>query len=455
MELLDWIKTNFVKNGKSSSEKISVQDELQRPKFKIVVIEFSDNVESSSGETVARMLSKKNGLAVSYFDEPFSKTFLNLESRTLFDLIDKGQDLLDKSGADVLIWGYRDGNKIRLNFQTAKQYENEDAAFVSLMDSLYIPAHMTQDQGNFPDAVSELIYGAVISAINTDSKETKIYKKYLLKKIIDKLSKDNSAKNLSIEYMPYVMNFLGIIYLSYAYENSDNKDFKIVKNLFDTAIKHQDLITSQIHLGCIYNHLGQLYDSAAEHMEKKPANYFRGAIEYYRYAQKYLSKYNYPYDYGQISYKLARLYFNYWRQKEDIQALRDAVFQLREAEKIYTYALFPEFWASIQGDLGHLLSLLGNFSKSEDISELAVTCYKNQQKIITERRDPLAWAKIQSHIGEIYYRLGKGNYNKALLEESLEYFHDALYIFENVGMNDEVKQLTVNIARASQTLNMA
>lgn len=454
MGLLNWINSSFTNGNKNRSLDLS-SSSIANIKFKIVVIEFNDNVESNNGEIIARLINGKEGLAVSYFDEPFSKTFLNLETRSLFDLIDKGQTILDKTGADVLIWGYREGGKIRLNFQTEKQYEDEDSAFVSLMDSFYIPASLFENTDQFPEAVVNLIYGAVISSVNTPNKETKIIKKYLLKKTIDKLSKDNSAKSLSIEYMPYVMNFLGIIYLSYAYENNTDKDFKIVKNLFETAIKHQDLITSPIHLGCIYYHLGQLYDCATRYMEKRPANYFKRAIEYYRHSQKYLSKYNYPYDYGYISYKLSHLFFSYWRQKEDMQALRDAVFQLREAEKIYTYALFPEFWATIQGELGHLLSLLGNFTKSEEISELSIACYKNQQKIITERRDPLTWAKIQSHIGDIYYRLGKNSFDKALLEESLEYFHDALYIYENVGMNEEVKQLTINIARASQTLNMA
>lgn len=423
------------------------------PDFKIVVIEFSDNVESRSGEIISRLMDSKEALNVSYFDEPFSKTFLNFESRTLFDLIDKGQAILDKTKADVLVWGYREGEKIRINFQNSSQYEKGAQSFISLMDSLYIPAEMTDGRQELPEALGNLIYGAIISASSPQTKEINIRKKYLLKKIIDRLSKDNSAKTLSIEYMPYVMNILGIIYLSYAFDRNDDKDYKIVKNLFETAIRHQDLIKNPIHLGCIYNHLAQLYDCAGEYSGKHSSSHFKNAINYYRLAQKYLSKYNYPYDYGYISYKLSHLFFSYWRQKEDIQALRDAVFQLREAEKIYTYALFSEFWAEIQGELAHMLSLLGTFGNSEDISELAIACYKNRQKVITERRDPLAWAKIQENIGEIYYRLGKNNSDRALLEESLEYFHDALYIFENMELKDDAKKVSIDIAKAGQSLN--
>ncbi len=450
MTFLETIK-NFIRGSGGKTPETTDFATITMPTFKVKVIEFSDNVEGNSGEIIARQLSAKEGLDVSYFDEPFNKTFLNLESRSLFDLIDKGQTILDKTKSDVLIWGYREGERIRLNFQTPSQYEDEELAFVSLMDSLYIPAR--PQTNTYPEALINLIYGGILSAINTDNAQTKIYKHYLLKKNIDCLSKDNSAKSLSIEYMPYIMNFLGIIYLSFSFDKTDGKDFKIVKSLFDTALKHQDLITSPIHFGCIYNHLGQLYDCATRFLTKNPAAYFKGAIEYYRLSQKYLSKYTYPYDYGYISYKLSKLFFNYWRQKEDIQALRDAVFQLREAEKIYTYALFPEFWAEIQGHLGYLLSLLGSFTKSEDISELAIACYKNRQKVITEKREPLLWAECAENIGDIYYRIGKNKIDREALEEALEHFHDALYIFENAQQAEHIKKLTVSIAKTNQSLN--
>ena len=453
MNILNKIKTMFFSSASPKEDAEPVFDINNLIKFKVVVIEFSDNVESRSGEIIAKKLEQQEGLQVSYFDEPFNKNFLNLDSRTIFDLIDRGLSIIDRTQADVLLWGYREGDKIRINFQNSKQYEKDDNAFISLMDSLYIPADINGADNDFPMALNNLIYGGVLSAINPHNKETQIQKKFLLKKIIHSLSQDNSAKSLSIEYMPYVMNLLGIIYLSYAYDRGDGKDYKIVKNLFDTALNHQDLIKNPIHLGCIYNHLGQLYDSSRQYSPKQPINHLKNAISYFRQAQKYLSKYNYPYDYGYISYRLSQLFYVYWRQKDDIQALRDAVFQLREAEKIYTYALFPEFWANIQGELAHMLSLLGSFSNSEDISELAIASYKNRQKVITEKRDPLEWAHIQEHIGEIYYRIGKNNEDKALLEEALEYFHDALYIYENMEQKEEAKKISTDIAKTSHHLN--
>ena len=453
MGIVSLLKNTFLQPANADVLELAPETALNI-NFKILVVEFADTVESNSGENLAKILKTKEGLSVYYFTEAFNKSFLNLESRTLFDLIDKGQDLIDKTGADVLIWGYRDGDKIRINFQTSLQYEKRDCAFTSLLDSLYLPASIFNEPTTFPSSIGNLIYGAIISSLNTPIKTQKIQKHYLLKKIISKLSNDDSAKSLSIEYLPYIMNFLGIIYLSYCAEQNKDKDFKIVKNLLETALKHQDLIKDPIHLGCIYYHFGQLYDCASRQLNKRVVPFYKNAITYYQLAQKYLSKYTYPYDYGFISYKLSGLYYDYWRQKEDIQALRDAVFNLREAEKIFTYTQFPEFWATIQGELGRLLSLLGSLTNSEDISGVAISCYKNQQKIITEKREPLEWANIQENIGEIYYHLGKNNDDRSFLEDALEYFHDALYISENMSLEDESKRLTVKISKCNQLINM-
>lgn len=453
MQLIDLLKKMFLTPTPTDPEDLSGEDALNI-RFKIVVVEFAESVENNAGELISTFLGNCEGLDVTYFDQPFDKGFLDLSSRTFFDLIDKGQRILDRSGADVLIWGRREDNKIRLNFQTSLQYETSGDSFVSLLDSLYFPAELfNNSQSPFPPSLINLLYGATVAALNLNDKSKKIQKRYLLKKIIAKLSSDNSAKAISLNYIPYIMKFLGLIYLSYCANSNSDKNFKIVENLFETALKHQDLINNPIHLGCIYYHYAQLFDASSEHLPKRPINSYKNAINNYRLAQKYLGKYQFPYEYGLISFRLSNLYYNYWRQKEDLQALRDSVFNLRESEKIFTYALFPEFWSQIEGRLGYLLSLLSNITASDEIAELAIASYKNQQKIITEKRDPLLWAQIQEKIGEIYYRIGKKGSDKDALEEALEYFHDSLYIFENMNREEECKRLTTAIAKTSQVIS--
>jgi hypothetical protein len=207
-----------------------------------VEVEFAENVESSASEIFAALLRSQSYFDVSYFNEPFSKQFLNLEGRTFFDFIDKGQAILDKTKADVLVWGCREGDRIRLNFQTASQYEKNNTSFVSLLDSLYLPAALFDGDKAFPKPILNLVSGAIVSCLNAADKQTAVQQKYLLKKIINVLSADNSAKNMGVGYMPYIMNFLALIYLSYCQNNNNEKDFKVVNNLLEAAVSHKDLI---------------------------------------------------------------------------------------------------------------------------------------------------------------------------------------------------------------------
>lgn len=454
MKFVDSFKSFITKLGLSSDkeEKINLS-EYQNSTFSIGVIEFSDNVENDSGKTLAKLLGQAEYFKTFYYEEPFAPNILSLESRTIFDLIDKGQTLLERTRADVIIWGNREGEKIRLNFQTSKQYEVEDQSFVSLLDSLYIPAVILEQPETFPSALLSLISGAVLSALTPKSKEEQIYRKYLLKKIIHHLTQDDSAKKLPETYLPYILNFLSLIYLSYAYDEGTARNFKTINHLLNAALKHQDLITNPIHLGCIYYHIGQLYDSASLYTDRNPSGYIKNAIAYYRQAQKYLSKYTYAYNYGYICFKLSNLFYCYWKQKNDVQALRDALFQLREAEKVYTFASVPNFWAEIQGRLGQILTLLGTINKNNEILEIAATAYRNQQKVITERRAPLAWAQIQESIGEIHYQIGQNGGERQHYTEALEYFHDALYIYENMAQTQRIKAIKTSIAKTRQQLS--
>ena len=43
--------------------------------------------------------------------------------------------------------------------------------------------------------------------------------------------------------------------------------------------------------------------------------------------------------------------------------------------------------------------------------------------------------------------------DKDTLEEALEYFHDSLYIFENMNLSEDAKRLTTSIAKTNHVLS--
>ncbi|MDO4161910.1 MAG: hypothetical protein Q4D80_02755 [Pseudomonadota bacterium] len=408
--------------------------------FKVTVVAFEDNCSLNCGLRFAELLKRSNLFDVTFFNEPFSKNFLNLQSRNFFDFIDRSNKILASTQADIVIWGYEEDGKIRLNFQVDNQYVIPNNLSFSLFDSLFIPLNYLTDINNFSESLLLLIYGVIVAAVTPVTNEQKQRRPQILNDIISLLSADKSPKDISKEFMPYIMNMLGKIYLSNTRDDLSVQDIKIIQNLFESALNSKQYMRLPIYYGCIYNNLGQLFETAFHQNKHNSAFYLKSAIANYQTAQKNLNR-NYPYDYGLIAYHLALLYFEYWKYKADLQALRDAVAQLREAEKVYSFVQFPLSWCHIEELLGNYLTALGMQTQSNELMQLAIEAYKNRQKIFTQKTNPTVWANVQEKIGNIFYLLGKQNNDDQLMEEARNYFNSALEIYTELEMKADIKNV--------------
>ena len=414
--------------------------------FRVTVVAFEDKCNLNCGLRFAELLKRSNLFEVTFFNEPFAKSFLNLQSRNFFDFIDRGNKILASTQADILIWGYEEDGKIRLNFQVENQYVIPNSLSFSLLDSLFIPLNYLTDTQNFSESVLLLIYGIIVAAITPVTNEQKQRQPQILQELITLLSNDSSPKDISREFMPYIMNMLGKIYLQNTRTSLNDSDIKIIQNLFETALKNKQFMRLPIYYGCIYNNLGQLYELAFQQNKHNAAFYLKSAISNYQTAQKNLNR-NYPYDYGLISYHLAVLYFEYWKYTADLQALRDAVSKLREAEKVYSFTQFAVSWCKIEELLGSYLTALAMQTKSNELMQLAIEAYKNQQKIYTQNNAPEGWANIQEKIGNIFYLLGKQNDDDKLMEEARNYFNSALEIYSDLNMKNFIKDVNRSLLK--------
>lgn len=406
--------------------------------LKVIVVEFLEYGNYNFGLSLTRLLQKNPAFNVRYFDEPFDKSFLNLQGRSFFDLVDAGNMILQKLNADVVVWGYQENENIRLNFQTANAYSDWDNVSCSILDSLFVPAEHFEHINFFPDVLENLITGIIAAAISEQRIDLQHLKQKMLKGVIARLASGGPATTGSLVYSPYIMNTIGLIYLSCAQKDLGQKTYNTAKELFKTALTYKNQIMQNVHLGCIYKNLGQLYETALDQDLSGHWLLFRDAISNYLTAQKYLDHYNYPYDYAMIAFKLSQLYFKYWKFSNDSQALRKAVSLLREAEKTYTQITFPELWSKIEGYLGFYLSLLGLSSQNADISRQAIKSYKNKQLVYRKELYPVMWAKLQENIANVYYNIGKTSKDKSAYAEAIDYYQSALKVYENKKLKQEI-----------------
>ncbi|MBR3502113.1 MAG: hypothetical protein IKO06_04325, partial [Alphaproteobacteria bacterium] len=155
--------------------------------FKITVVAFEDRCNTNCGKVLVDLLKQSNLFTVQFFDEMFPKGFLNLQGRNFFDFIDCGTRILSSSKSDILIWGYEENGKIRLNFQVANQYIIPNALSFSLLDSLYVPLNYFTECEKFSESLLLLIYGIVIAAIIPSTDAQIKNQPHLLKEIISLL----------------------------------------------------------------------------------------------------------------------------------------------------------------------------------------------------------------------------------------------------------------------------
>ena len=147
---------------------------------------------------------------------------------------------------------------------------------------------------------------------------------------------------------------------------------------------------------------------------------------------------NYQYDFGKNAYHLGLLYFEFWKYGADLQALRDAVSYLREAEKIYISSHFPRTWCHIEGLLGNYLTALGMQANSVEIMQMAINSYKHQQTLYVLNEYPLQWADLQEKIGNIFYLLGKAHNDENFILEAQNYFNSAIGIYKELKLKDKL-----------------
>ncbi|MBR1600552.1 MAG: hypothetical protein IJ677_03135, partial [Alphaproteobacteria bacterium] len=428
-----------IQNFKDKGNIYPIHNE-QNDMFRITVVSFEDRCNLNCGLRFAELLKKNRLFKVDFLNEPFPKGFLNLQGRNFFDFIDQGAKIIETYHSDIVIWGYEENGKIRINFQTAKQYAVPDNLHFSLLDSLFIPLNYFSNTESFPESLMLLIYGIIIAAINPITNEQKQNKPELLNNIITLLSENSSPKDLSREFMPFIMNMLGKVYLSGTQHRLTENDIEIIENLLSNALKYEQYLRLPIYYGCIYNSFGQLHEFAFLKECNNRFEHLKSSIKYYHKAQKYHNR-NYPYDYATISFHLATLYYEFWKQSGDLQALRDAVSQMREAEKIYTLAQFPSSWSYIEGFLGYYLTCLGMETNSNDIMQLAIDCYHNKQNVCNQTRFPQEWAEIQDEIGNIYYLLGKQNNDDNFMYEARNYFNSAMDIYKRFKNKEAVNKI--------------
>ncbi len=415
--------------------------------LKVVIVGSDLALTLPVKEIISNALKKIPLFLVSTQDEQIFEDFLNLNNQNFFDFWDSGTKTLKQYQADVLIYLYQEKNNIRLNFQTEKMYQTSTPPFFSLLQGLYLPtAYFTQPE--IPSQIINLI-AATLIALNLEKDE-----RYHapLEQIVKILSKNKIPEGIDKKFISEMLNLLALNYISTKASHFEKQDFKLILNLITFAYKNLNSTYDSLCEGFLLTTLGEAYQCALTGKKADSYQLIQRAIESYKKALKHFSRYIFPYDYGRLCLSLSDLYFKFFQLSADNQTLRDTVFYLREAEKIFTPSVFPDLWAKIQHLLASDLSILSSHSNSVEIANLAIQKFQNEQHIFQKQTHPQQWANIEIQIANIYYYLGKNNSSKSLLEKSINHYSYAFEVYDLIHQNDKTLEIETYIQKADEEI---
>ncbi len=434
----------FQKSKEKSDLQNNQNDDLK--KIKVVLLGPINGMAVGPKDILQKSLSQADFLDFSFEEALLFENFSDIDHQNFFDFWDKGCDALKRHQADVLLRFDQVQNQIRLSFQSENMYQKNEV-FFSCVHNLFLPVSFFNDD-MLPTQISAILLATILSlALKKDEK----YKSYL-KKIMLLLGQKKLPDEIEASYVPHILVFLVLNYLSFKKESFTKEDMALTLTLMQAAQKNlyktQDLTVE----GMIYFALGQIYLCSSKEKNADALIFIGRAIDYFKKSLKFFGRYAYPYDYAQVSLILADLYIKLFNLTDDNQALRDAVFQLRAAEQILTFALKPVLWAEIEEKLGFCFSVLSSKSNSEDIALMAVNHYQNRQKVYTLEKHPKFWADSEKEIADVYYYLGKHNMIESYLEKAIDSYNKAFQIYQNMNLKDQMHLIEKCVIRADEEI---
>ena len=129
-----------------------------------------------------------------------------------------------------------------------------------------------------------------------------------------------------------------------------------------------------------------------------------------------------------------------------------ALTAFQAALTIFTRAEAPARWAEVMNNLGQVLQVFGDQTKSVEVLARAVEVSRSAAEVRSRDRNALAWAASQNALGSALFLLDKHRGTAQHLEDATIAFANALDVYRAMGASRPAIVTEKNLARAQQLL---
>ncbi|GGF59519.1 hypothetical protein GCM10011332_11420 [Terasakiella brassicae] len=407
----------------------------------------SDEAKEALLQGLVIPLNERVGLSARRTAHVFKRTNKGTLENQFEDVLRDGRALLQKEGADLLIWG-----KVEPELQSVRWYflsgivGNANLGMPGFAENLLVP--FEPDMGSL-----DVLYAAIFAACvpSHPSQALKIGEHLL--NAVDPLTRLPAGLSPRKTSQPVKVSTMGMCAVVLANIARRAKEL----GWFDPALKAfktwEDLVekdkTPQ-EWALVNNHYGWLFEEMAAHKDdKQAAEHIEQAIRHFEGVCTVFTPKSYPLEWAAVQMRIAGMCARMGRSLSEPDYLQKAARYFKKSLDVYTQKRYPLNWADAMSHMAKALMLHGQMVKGAQSLEQAGVAFQAVLKVYTPEKYPAQWANTQNNLGATLFALAKRDPSTvAWIEHALMCFNEARAYYAENGKVQLAHVIDKNILRA-------
>lgn len=410
---------------------------------RVVIAQFDGDDSGAVQGTLHGRLSARSSVQVAVL--PRRLTTAADPMKRIEDATRLGRGLLEKAGAEVLVWGEVGGGLLRLRFVTNPAATDYGSGAAIATEHLDLPTYPSDEQAD----VAELILLAAARPADDDIRKARA----------DQLRTAQTAAlrlinrgGLPETCLPPLKGWLANLELHPSLRNEGMTDVEIAASHYRAALTAGPEVLGEPMIAALRAHLGAAV--AALGSDRRDLAAMDEAALLVRAAGAVITRESLPEEYAALQALLGWILQRQGTLANRTGYLREAVAAYQLACSVWTRATNPTRWAETQVNIGRLLTTLGEFTHTQEFLDQAVTVFRQVAALYTREKAPVFWGNLQNNIGSALFAKSKRTNSPADLTAAAFAYKEACAVFEEKQITKSLHVARKNLHRVERLVQM-
>lgn len=439
--LLDIIVSLFKPKPTSSPVSVQATPGIEPPSFTVLVAALAGDADGAAATFLNQALTARPTLKVKALGKVFQLD--NLEDPSLVSsVVTNTRHAVAEEDADLLVWGEFGKDGYRLRLATATTDDERAAAFG--------PATRIELPKTFAEPASNLLYAAILSAIDpvTEAQKTALKRLLPAAAAAAEALAARPPVQMSMPQQRSVQLVFGHVATAAALVMPTEEAviwFDKAINAYRQAQRRLARTDAGWEAGLIHKHIAAALVTKAERTKEKAAPIWEEAITEWRSAVETLPRALMPQEWASSQVRLGGALYRLDLLTGQTELLREALQALQATLQVYSRTETPQRWAEIMHTVAQVLEVYGDQIKNTEVLQRAVDACHSVLEIRTRERGPLAWAATQNTLGGALFLLDRHSEGGTHLAEAETALASALEVFQAHGAKGPAKVAAKNL----------